>query len=104
MEIGMAAFKLVTEADRLLEWTKKFKPEQTHLTFPNQFGGQPITKLLPRFAKQNDAGNWFYQGYECRFAPLLPEARPMPTAGTRDDPHRTRGENIAHLMRDGRAR
>lgn len=102
MEIGMAAFKLSVEADRLIAWMKQFKPEQTHLTFPNQFGGQPIAKLLLKFATQEpNGGKWMYQGFECRFpTPAEPSVKPAPTAGTRDDPHR-RGENIAHLARDG---
>lgn len=104
-DLGMATLKLVSEADRLLNWVKQFKPEQTHLTFPLRFYGCEVKALLPRFAKQNERGEWFYQGYEVRF-PALQEVttKPMPTAGTRDNPHRVRGDNIAHLMRDGARR
>lgn len=102
MDIGMATLKLSSEADRLIDWMIKFKPEQRYVTFPNIFGGCEIRKILPRMATEVQ-GTWFYRDFEIRFPPLADVTiKRMPTAGTHDNPHR--GENIAHLMRDGRAR
>lgn len=74
MDIGMATVKLSTEADRLIDWLLKFKPEQKYITFPNRFGGHEIVKLLPRMAKTTEpfkeSGTWTYRGFEIRFPPL----------------------------------
>lgn len=88
MEFGMAAIKLDVEAERLAKWTRENKPEQTHLTFPNIFHGQPVVKLLARMAKQI-GGVWYYKEYEVRFPPLADAVtRQAPTSGRRGDPHR----------------
>lgn len=111
MEIGMATVKLATEADRLMYWLKQFKPEQRYMTFPNSFGGQPIQKILPKLAHQREDGTWIYgktkdgEGFEIRFPPLAEvTVRPMPTTGTRNDPHRIRSTKDAHVSTGERLR
>lgn len=99
-DIGKAAFDLRIEAERLTQWLEQFKPEQHHVIFPNIFKGVEIAKLLPKICRESinpitQEKYWLFQRtpgslfYEVRFPPIAGvTVKSMPTAGTRDNPHR----------------